>query len=178
MRRPCLPARRPDRDRAARARSGAVRQELQEDAAGTPAMLRAAAAAREFLRHRQPHARRNLLRAQKVFVRGVFERRRPRARRAPDSGSCRRPDRWSSRDGHGRAVRRRRLPAAIAAATRSLSKRAQARTLPGVVKSTTSMRTGPSVCVCRMKRPSNLSDEPSSTASTMASPSSFATGSG
>src|SRR3982074_3157722 len=50
-------------------------------------------------------------------------------------------------------------PAAIAAATRFLSKRAQARTLSGVMKSTTSMRTGPSVCVCRMKRPSNFRAE-------------------
>ena len=69
-------------------------------------------------------------------------------------------------------------PAAIAAATRSASKRAQARTLPGVVKSTTSMRTGPSLWVCRMKRPSNFSAEPSMTVSTIASPRSLATGSG
>jgi hypothetical protein len=64
------------------------------------------------------------------------------------------------------------------AATRSLSSRAQARTLPGVVKSTTSIGTGPSVLVCRMKRPSNLSAVPSMTPSTIASPSSFATGCG
>ena len=68
--------------------------------------------------------------------------------------------------------------AAIAAATRSASKRAQARTVPGVVKSTTSMRTGPSLWVCRMKRPSNLSAEPSMTVSTIASPRSLATGNG
>ena len=60
--------------------------------------------------------------------------RRPRARPGPDSGSCRRPDRWSWRDGRGRAsAAGSALPAAIAAATRSRSKRAQARTLPGVV---------------------------------------------
>ena len=70
------------------------------------------------------------------------------------------------------------LPAAIAAATRSLSKRAQARTLPGVVKSTTSMRTGPSVWVCKMKRPSIFKAEPSMTVSTSASPKSLATGCG
>ncbi len=70
------------------------------------------------------------------------------------------------------------LPAAIASATAFLSKRAQARTLPGVVKSTTSMRTGPSVWVCRMKRPSILSAEPSMTVSTTASPTSLATGGG
>src|SRR4051812_21148905 len=40
------------------------------------------------------------------------------------------------------------------------------------------MRTGPSVLVCRMKRPSNFRTEPSSTVSTIASPSSFATGVG
>ena len=40
------------------------------------------------------------------------------------------------------------------------------------------MRTGPSVWVCRMKRPSNFSAEPSSTVSTIASPSSLATGGG
>ena len=49
--------------------------------------------------------------------------------------------------------------AAMAAATRSASKLAQARTVPGEAKSTTSMRTGPSLLVCRMKRPSNLSAE-------------------
>ena len=70
------------------------------------------------------------------------------------------------------------LPEAIAAATRSLSKRAQARTLPGAVKSTTSMRTGPSVWVCKMKRPSIFKAEPSMTVSTTASPSSLATGAG
>ena len=38
------------------------------------------------------------------------------------------------------------------------------------------MRTGPSPCVCRMKRPSNFSEEPNKAASAIASPSSFATG--
>ena len=66
----------------------------------------------------------------------------------------------------------------MAPATRALSKRAQARTWPGLRKSTTSMRTGPSVWVCRMKRPSIFSAEPSSTVSAMASPSSLATGGG
>src|ERR1700733_11724045 len=59
-------------------------------------------------------------------------------------------------------------PAAMAAATRSASKRAQPRTLPGEVKSTTSMPTGPSLCVCRMNRPSNLSADPSIAVSTIA----------
>ena len=57
----------------------------------------------------------------------------PRARPGPGSGSCRGPGRWSWRDGRGRAARRRSaVPAAMAAATRAVSKRAQARTLPGV----------------------------------------------
>jgi hypothetical protein len=40
------------------------------------------------------------------------------------------------------------------------------------------MKTGPSDWVCMMKRPSNLSAEPSSTPSTIASPSSLAIGGG
>ena len=87
-----------------------------------------------------------------------------RARPDLDNGSCPRLGRWSWRDGRGRAIAPGlSSPAAMAAATRSASKRAQARTLPGAVKSTTSMLTGPSVCVCRMNRPSNLSAEPSMT---------------
>ena len=104
--------------RAPRMRSGALRQELQHDAAGAPAVLGAALAGAEFLGDREPHAGRNLLRAQKIFVRRLFEACRLRARPGPDNGSCRRPGRSSSPDDRGRATRRATAsPAAIAAAT-------------------------------------------------------------
>src|ERR1043166_4224532 len=50
-------------------------------------------------------------------------------------------------------------PASIAAFTLSLSKVAHARMRFGVVKSTTTIRTAPSLLVCRMKRPSTLKFE-------------------
>ncbi len=115
---------------------------------------------------------------------GNIRARRPRACRlrappGPGSGSCRGPGRWSWRDGPGPAARRPSAsPASIAAATARLVEARAGAHLPGVVKSTTSMRTGPSVWVCRMKRPSIFSAEPSSTVSTTASPSSLATGAG
>ena len=51
-----------------------LRQELHQQAAGAPAMLRLVAiAAAPFLADREPHLRRNLLRTQKIFVCGVLE---------------------------------------------------------------------------------------------------------
>ena len=164
---------------ATRARSGDLRQELQQHAAGAPAMARAAVAGDQLLGDRETHARRDLLGAQEIFVRGVFERaalERDHALVAAHVGAL--------VDGHGemavaeqiarrRSCRPRSRPRR--ALVRSARRRAPCR---ACVKSTTSMRTGPSVCVCRMKRPSILSAEPSSTASTTASPSSFATGAG
>src|SRR5438445_3726089 len=47
-------------------------QELQQYAAGAPAMPWAVAAP-PFLADRKPHARRNLFGAQKIFVRRIFE---------------------------------------------------------------------------------------------------------
>ena len=69
-------------------------------------------------------------------------------------------------------------PSAVAAVTASASKVAVARIWPGVRTSTTTSETGPSVCVCRMKRPTSLSDVASSEASTAASPTSRFTGAG
>ena len=168
-----------DRDRAARARSGASGRNCSQDAAGPPAMAGAVGPGRDLFADREAHPRRDLLGAQEIFVRGVLPGPALERHHALVAARVRRPGRWSWRDGHGRAAGLdRRWPAAIAAATCSLSKRAQARTLPGVRKSTTSMRTGPSVWVCRMNRPSNFSAEPSSTVSTIASPRSLATGAG
>ena len=50
------------------------RQELQQDAAGAPAMARARRRRAEFLGDREPHAGRDLLGAQEIFVRGILER--------------------------------------------------------------------------------------------------------
>ncbi len=52
---------------------GRVRQELQQNAAGAPVPARAVFAGDEFLGDGEPHAGRNLLRAQKIFMRGLFE---------------------------------------------------------------------------------------------------------
>ena len=87
-------------------------------------------------------------------------------------------------DGHGEmAVAEQRAGVGLAGRDRGgdarrVEARAGAHLAGRCVKSTTSMRTGPSVWVCRMKRPSIFSAEPSSTVSTMASPSSLATGAG
>ena len=51
-----------------------LRQELQHDAAGAPAMAGAAVFRTQFLGHRQTHPRRDLLGAQEIFVRRVFQR--------------------------------------------------------------------------------------------------------
>ena len=51
-----------------------LRQELQQDAAGAPAVAGAALAGAQFLGHRQPHPRRDLLGAMEIFMRGVFQR--------------------------------------------------------------------------------------------------------
>ena len=48
-------------------------QELQQYAAGAPVPARAIGAGPEFFGHRQAHAGRNLLRARKIFMRGLFE---------------------------------------------------------------------------------------------------------
>src|SRR6516165_4900729 len=48
-------------------------QELQQKAAGSPAMTRAISARPQFLRHREAHARGDLLGAQKILMRRVFE---------------------------------------------------------------------------------------------------------
>ena len=48
-------------------------QELQQDAAGAPAPACAVFTGAKLLGDRKPHAGRNLLRAQKIFVRGLFE---------------------------------------------------------------------------------------------------------
>ena len=58
------------------------------------------------------------------------------------------------------------------------SKRASARRFEGASKSTSSMLTGPSLCVCNWKRPSSFSEEPSSTASAAASATSAVDGGG
>ena len=79
-----------------------LRQKLHENAAGAPAMLAALAAAK-LLADRNPHPRRNLLRAQEIFVGGCLPAHRRRARPGPDSGSCPAPDRWSWRDDPCRA---------------------------------------------------------------------------
>ena len=50
-----------------------LRQELQQDAAGAPAVARAVGAGGQLLADREPHPRRDLLRAQEIFVRGVLE---------------------------------------------------------------------------------------------------------
>ena len=132
-----------------------LRQKLQQDAAGAPAMLGAAFACAQFLGHRQPHPRRDLLGADENIRARRLPASRPRAPPGPGSGSCPAPGRWSWRDGPCRAARRRRPCRRRSLRRRaSLSKRAQARTLSGAVKSTTSMRTGPSLCVCKIKRPS------------------------
>src|SRR4051794_40849937 len=48
-------------------------QKLQEHAAGAPAMFWTGAAAAPFFADREPHPGRNLLRTQKILVRGVFQ---------------------------------------------------------------------------------------------------------
>ena len=50
-----------------------LRQELQQQAAGPPAVAGAVGARPQLLGHRQAHAGRDLLRAQEIFMRGVLE---------------------------------------------------------------------------------------------------------
>ena len=52
---------------------GRSRQELQQDAAGAPMPARAVLAGAKLFGDGKPHARRNLLRAGKIFMRGLFE---------------------------------------------------------------------------------------------------------
>ena len=145
-------------------------QELQKDAAGAPAMIGAALARAQFLGHRQPHPRRDLLGAVKIFMRRVFQRPALERDQALITAHVR-----ALIDGHGEmAFAEQRAGVGLAVANRRgnaifVEARAGAH-LAGAVKSTTSMRTGPSVCVCRMKRPSIFKAEPSMTVSTTASP--------
>lgn len=127
-------------------------------------------AAAEFLADREPSRASGSARSA-----GSIRARRPRdfrrrARPAPDSGSCPAPDRWSWPDARGRAAQF--CCPARAASDRNAHKRAGSR---GASEIDQMSDTGPSVWVCRMKRPSNLSAEPSSVVSMIASPSSLPT---
>src|SRR5262249_895153 len=53
---------------------GGPRQELQHDAAGAPAVRGTARSRAQFLGDRKPHPGRDLLRANKIFLRYIFQR--------------------------------------------------------------------------------------------------------
>ena len=155
-------------------RSGAVGQELHEQAAGAPARgggcrRRANASRRRRGGRGSGSARTGGNRCGRP-PRGC----RRRAARRPGSGCVWAP--WSMVMASVPLAEQRRPdaspPAASAAATRlGVEAGIGADVAARCVKSTTSMSTGPSVSVCRMNLPSNFSDEPSSTVSTTASPS-------
>ena len=95
---------------------------------------------------------------------------RPRVARSPGSAAAHDPARWSWRACRCPSRRPESTgPSAAAFSTASASNVAVARICPGVRTSTTTSETGPSVCVCRMKRPTSFSEVASSEASTAAS---------
>ena len=74
VRRRTLPAHRPDRDRRTRARSGACGRNCSRMPPARQRWLAPPLAGAELLGDREPHARRDLLGAQEIFVRGILER--------------------------------------------------------------------------------------------------------
>ena len=149
-----------------------LRQELQQHAAGAPVMLRARRRRAIPRRPRAAPGSESAPSAGNIHA-PHLPGYRLQAHQSLVAAHVRRPDRWSSRDGRGRAARRSPVP------SRSRSRRsAHRRAAIRGRKSTIINDTGPSVWVCRMKRPSNFSDEPSNVVSTMASPSSLRPASG
>src|SRR5215831_13979269 len=141
-------------------------------------MARAVGARPQFLRHRQAHAGGDLLRAQKILMRRMFEALALERDDALVAGGVR-----SLVDGHGQ------MPTAQQRARIGRSRRDGRRDTGGVEAGAGAHFAGrgvvddqhpyrPSLWVWRMKRPWNFSVEPSSTVSTIASPKSFATGVG
>ena len=79
-----------------RRRSGASGRNCAMRPPARQCSVGAAAAGHHHLGDRQPHVGRDLLRLAEIDARDLFQRRRRRAGRCPDSAGCARPGRWSA----------------------------------------------------------------------------------